>query len=521
LEHRTGQGHLVAMISNSHSPEEIRRQIRQLAKAGGLRFVVLVGDAEPMVPQESEFIAPSSGRPAGLGGSPIQGELASLRTRKPGYDPALKARCVPMALAKAKVNVSWGSEPLLATDNWYADLDDDQIPELAVGRLTAGSPEELQQIVAKTLAYERSRDFGPWRRRLNFVAGVGGFGPLADMVLESAARYFLTQNISAGYQVSMTYASWHSPYCPDPRQFHSTTLQRLNEGSWFWVYLGHGHPLGLDRLRVPGGEYPIFSAQDVPKLNCPHAAPIALFLSCYAGAIDMHADCLAKQMLRQPGGPVAVVAGSRVTMPYAMSVLAVGLMDEVFRKRCPTLGEALLHAKQSMVKEPAEADRQRAMLDSIAAAISPAPQQLAAERAEHVLLFNLVGDPLLRLRYPQEIKLTVASSAAAGRPLRLSGTCPIDGRGTIELLLHRGRLTFKPPQRRDYPQAPGALAEFQEVYHRANDLRLAAAEMPLHAGRFEVSLDVPPEASGECHVAVFVEGEDDFAMGTADVKLQQ
>jgi len=356
---------------------------------------------------------------------------------------------------------------------------------------------------------------------LNFVAGVGGFGPLADMVLESAARYFLTQNIPAAYRTSMTQANWRSPYCPDPRRFQSTTLQRLNEGAWFWVYLGHGHPLGLDRLRVPGGEYPILSAQDVPRLNSVHAAPIALFLSCYAGAIDVQPDCLAKQMLRQPGGPVAVVAGSRVTMPYAMSVLAVGLMDEVFRKRSATLGEALLKAKQHMVKGPAEGDQQRAMLDSIAAAISPAPSQLAAERLEHVLLFNLIGDPLLRLRYPQEVKLEVAAHAAAGRPLRVSGFSPVDGRATIELVVPRGRLSFTPPPRREYPQTSGELSEFQEIYRRANNARLASVEVPVHAGRFEAQLHVPPEASGECHVVVYVEGEEDFALGAAEVEIRQ
>ena len=45
----------------------------------------------------------------------------------------------------------------------------------------------------------------------------------------------------------MTYASLASPYCPDPRKFHDTTIGRFNEGCLFWVYIGHGHPTGLDR----------------------------------------------------------------------------------------------------------------------------------------------------------------------------------------------------------------------------------------------------------------------------------
>ena len=414
----------------------------------------------------------------------------------------------------------WHSPPHIATDNWYADLDDDGSPDVALGRLTADSPEELRQIVAKTLAYERSTDLGPWRRQLNVVAGIGGFGALADAVLESATRYFITQNIPAAYRVSMTYGSWRSPYCPAPRSFQEATIERLNEGALFWVYIGHGHHLSVDRLRVPDGEHPIFSVDDVPKLDCRHGAPVAVFLACYTGAIDAAADCLAEQMLRRPGGPVAILAGSRVTMPYGMSVMSLGLLDEVFNKRCETVGEAVLHAKQRMLKEAASGEQQRTMLDTIAGAISPAPKMLAEERAEHVLMFNLIGDPLLRVRHPKPIKLDAPATAAAGKPLRLTGTCPLDGRGTVELAVERGRLTFRPPPRSEYPKAAAGFAEFQETYRKANDQRLVSVPVEVSGGRFEVQLDVPAEAAGACHLCVFVEGQRDFALGSASVKIE-
>jgi len=486
VEHRTRQGRVLAFVSNTGSPEEIRGKIRDAAKRGRLRFVVLVGDAEPAM----------------------------------YTDPALRARCVPPHYAKAKVNVLWRSPPHIATDNWYADLDDDDSPDVAIGRLTADSPEELRQIVAKILAYERSTDVGSWRRQLNLVAGIGGFGALADTVIESGARYFITQNIPAAYRVSMTYGSWRSPYCPDPRSFQEAAIERLNEGALFWVYIGHGHHLSVDRLRVPDGEYPIFESQDVAKLACRHSAPIAVFLACHTGAIDATSDCLAEQMLRQPGGPVAILAGSRVTMPYGMSVMSIGLLDEVFNKHCETVGEAVLHAKQRMLKEPAAGDRQRTMLDGIAAAISPAPKMLAEERAEHVQMFNLIGDPLLRIRHPKPIALDVPATAAAGKPLKITGTCPIDGRGTVELAVERGRLTFRPPPRSEYPKTAAGLAEFQETYRKANDQRLVSVPMTVSGGRFEVQLDVPAEAAGACHVCAFVEGDRDFALGAANVKIE-
>jgi len=485
VEYRTNQGHAVSVVSANREAEDIRGDIRQAAKGGRLKFVLLVGDAEP-----------------------------GMKT-----DQQLRDRCVPVHHAKARVNVLWGSEPHIATDNWYADINDDQIPDLAVGRLTADSPKELAAIVKKIIDYENSKDFGQWRRRLNFVAGVGGFGAFADKMLESSTRYFLTRGIPADYNVSMTYGSWRSPYCPDPRSFGETTLARLNEGAWFWVYIGHGRPDSLDRVRVPGGSHHILDNNDAKKLDCRHSAPIGLFLSCYAGAIDARMDCLAEQMLRKTGGPVAVIAGSRVTMPYAMSVMASGLMEECFDNRQKTLGEALLGAKRKMMQEPADAESQRAMLDAIAAAISPAGSKLDTERAEHLLLFNLIGDPLLRLHHPQKAQLTVPPSATAGQELTFSGVSPIAGRCTVELVVRRDRLAFSPERREQYDDDPAALSIFQEVYRRANDRRLNWQQFDVKDGQFSGRLRVPEGADGDCHLRVYIEGNDDFASAAADVKI--
>ena len=489
IDYRTAQGHRLVLVSNQGKPDDIRQRIREVAQGGRLRFVVLVGDASPDTP----------------------------------WQPAAWSRCVPVHYAKAKINVLWGSEPQIATDNWYAMPDDrsdeDPRPGLAIGRLTADTPDELRQMVAKILAYERSTDFGPWRQQLNFVAGVGGFGPVADMVLETTAQYFLTQSIPSEYQVSMTYGSWRSPYCPDPRLFRQTTLERLNEGSLFWVYIGHGYHLGLDGVEVPGGQYPILTAPDSAWLNCRHGRPIALFLACYTGAIDAQRDCLAETMFRAPGGPVAILAGSRVTMPYAMTVMATNLTDECFRKHRQTIGEAVLRAKQNMLAKPADSDQRRTLLDTVARVISPAPNQLAAERAEHVLLFNLIGDPMLRLRYPTKIELPAPATVAAGRTLEITGRCPIDGNGVIELIMRRDRLPMARPDRSRFPQSSETLSEFQETYQRANDRQLQAVAVEVRDGRYLARLAVPRGAEGACHLRMFVEGADGFACGTTDVSV--
>jgi hypothetical protein len=481
LEHRQQQGHRIVVISNLKSPAEIRAEIRQIARAGQLRFVVLVGDADPAM----------------------------------HHDPVLRRRSVPTHHSQAVVNVRFGSEPEIATDNWYADLDDDRIPDVAVGRLTADSAAELAGIVGKILAYEACADFGLWRRKVHFIAGLGGFGAVTDTLLEAAVKSVIAAGVPASYTTSMTYGSWQSPYCPDPRQFQRTTIERLNEGSLFWVYLGHGQQRMVDHVRVPGGAFPILLSSDASQLACRHGAPIACFLACYSGAFDQPRDCLAEELLRSPGGPVAIVSGTRVTMPYAMAVMGTELLKLCLVERAETLGAALLAAKRRMMQPTSSAGR--AALDALGKALGPPLADLAAERAEHLDLFNLLGDPLLQLPYPSVLDVQVQSSASAGERIAISGTSPVDGACTVELAVRRDRLTFQPPLRDRFDAS--ALAGYTEVYERANQPLWVTTQLQLSKGQFAGHLDIPAEARGACHVRVFVEGRGACAAGAADLRI--
>lgn len=492
---RERQGRIVAVVPNQGSATAIRERVRRLARSDTLRNVVLIGD----VPSDKE------------------------------QDSAARALSVPAHYAEAKVNIRWGSEPKIVTDNWYADLDDDDVPELAVGRLSADTPEQLAVIVRKIVAYERAIEGavtatgnplsdGLWRRQINLVAGLGGFGALADAALEAAAKSIITDGIPAAYVTSMTQASWHSPYCPPPARFDEAALGRFNEGCLFWVYLGHGHPWALDLVRVPGGEHEIFTLGHVSRLRAEQGPPIALFLACYTAAYDTPRDCLAEELVRAPGGPVAAIGGSRVTMPYAMSVLGIALLKESFQNRRQTLGEVLLHAKRSSVLD-ARSDDASKRLDAMAALLSPAGSDLAAERHEHLHLFNLLGDPLLTIAHPLPIELRVPAKAARGTTVEIDGQCALDGEALIELAVRRDRLSFQPPARDGYRASPEADEEFSITYRRANDTRLATVQAVVTDGRFRAKLAVPENAWGACHVRVFVQGRGQFAAGAADIEI--
>ena len=484
LVHRTGQGHHFAYVSNEHTASEIRRQIRDVAREGNLRHIVLIGDADPAARQ----------------------------------NPLLRRRSVPTGHFQARDNQRFGSEPQIASDNWYADLDDDQVPDVAIGRLTADSPEDLAVMVRKILAYEQAAAGGVWRRQVNLVAGMGGFGTLLDSVIETTAKKFITDCVPPAFRTTMTYGSWRSPYCPDPRRFRLTTLQRLNEGCLLWIYMGHGQRQHLDWLQVPGGALPILDCSDVARMHAQHGSPIAVFLSCYTAAYDQAEDCLAEEMLRHEGAPVAVLGGSRVTMPYGMTVLGTALADEFFHHRTQTLGEVVLHAKRSMVEDEARTTGRR-LLDALARSFAPASFDLAAERTEHVLMYHLLGDPLLRLQYPGHVELKIDERVEAGTTLRVTGQSELDGICLVELICRRDRLTFDSAPRREFVRTHAALTALNQVYRKANDGRWTWKSAEVRGGRLQTELQVPSEARGPCHVRVFVQGPNGYAIGAADVNV--
>jgi hypothetical protein len=203
-----------------------------------------------------------------------------------------------------------------------------------------------------------------------------------------------------------------------------------------------------------------------------------------------------------------------------MAVMANELMKQCFRQHAMTLGDVILQAKRSMVKDAPLDDMRRVTLDSLAAVFAPAPGQLAAERAEHVLLFNLMGDPLLQLRYPLQVDLAVGDGTP-GEPLSVAGVSPVDGHCMVELMVPRGTLTFHAPSRGEYPRDDTALKQFQEVYQRANDCRLTVTETVVNGGRLQADLNVPKEAHGRCFVRVFVAGETDCAAGVTAIEIHE
>jgi Peptidase family C25 len=483
LNRRTKQGHVVQFLSNEGTAEQIRDRIRVAGHDGKLRFIVLVGEALPKLSDSGERTKP--------------------------------ADCTPTFHVESKVDRYWGGQREFASDNPFADLDGDGTPDVAIGRLTARTADELAVMLKKILAYEDSHDFGPWRTRVNCVVGQAGLGRLSEVIGEVGLKSLISSGVPAEYQTSITSASWSSPFCPNPHQFHQCCLDRLNEGALFWVFAGHGAPRTLQWAMFPDGNAPILWTDDCAHLHANSTPPIALCLCCYTGAFAEHADCLAEELLRSPGGPVAVYSGSSVTMPYGMAVMSRAAMREYFVEQRPTLGEWLLWTKRDTIAT--HSSPVWSLANALLVAVLPPGIDLKAERLEHVQLFNLFGDPTMPLVHPRSIQLEVASSASAGSVIHVSGRSPVAGTAVIELAPSIDQCQI--PRRGKYDNSAKSAEEFDAVYRAANNPHWDSAAAPIRNQRFSADLHVPADASGRCHVRVLVEGSDDFALGSSEVQI--
>ncbi len=366
-DYRRRQGHEILVIDPPNRPADIQATIRRVALGGQLKYLVLIGDVPETQVDATQGLSPSA----------------------------------PTNYVPAKINTRWGSEPMIASDIPYCDLDGDGVPDLAAGRVPADSIEELAVFVRKVIRYERQATPGPWERRLNVVAGGGGFGAVADAVIEAAGRHVIQQTVPPDYEVRHTPANPAHPNFSPGGAIRGQIRAQFSAGSLAWIYLGHGLPCELDRVPTPVGPQPILSVADVHELRCGPQSALAVLIACYTGSIDAPRDCLAEELSLADQGPVAVIAATRVTMPYGNTVLGYELLRACFHEHPAVLGDILRLAQRRTLGD-ATGDALRSSLDAIAQGISPPPLDLAAERSEHVLMYHLLGDPLLRLRRAPE-----------------------------------------------------------------------------------------------------------------------
>ncbi|MFZ2360097.1 MAG: C25 family cysteine peptidase [Anaerolineae bacterium] len=243
-----------------------------------------------------------------------------------------------------------------ASDNWFVSLDDeDDRPDMAVGRIPAQTAQQVADVVAKTLAYEQDPSAAEWSGRALFVADdkQNSFQEISD---DLAANY-----LPASYQVEKVYLG----QADDP---NAEVIQQLTQGVGLVTYVGHGS------MNVWAQEK-ILRTEDAEVLSN-DALPFMMTMTCLVGYFHHpQATSMGEELLFNPkGGVVAALAPTSESLASDQSELASNVYTHLFGD-APTVGEAIMLGKRDL---SAERDLMQDLIET----------------------FTLLGDPALRLQRP-------------------------------------------------------------------------------------------------------------------------
>jgi hypothetical protein len=224
-----------------------------------------------------------------------------------------------------------------ASDDWFADADDDGLPELAVGRLSVRSAAQADAMVAKILAYEESDGHG-WSRNVLLVAdqneGNGNF---------EAATKTLARVVPADYTVHQVLSG-----AVGAERARLQIHQAVDEGQLIVNYIGHGS------VRIWSNEA-LLTTEDVAQTwRNVSRLPFVVAMNCLNGLFHgiYDEESLAETLLRtEGGGAVAAWASSGVTDSTIQAPVNQELFRLLFSDPTLTVGQAVVAAKR-VVSDP-------------------------------------------------------------------------------------------------------------------------------------------------------------------------
>jgi hypothetical protein len=218
-----------------------------------------------------------------------------------------------------------------ADDDWYADFNDDGVPEMAVGRLPVRTVEEANAVVSKIVGYRPSTDnSGSGVLLVSDKIGPDGFN------FESTSNE-LKPLIPVALNVQTI-----ARHDEDGSTIRAQIINSLNQGPLIANYAGHGT---YDKWTGDG----VLRTIDASSLANSGKTSLFVTMTCMNGYyVDTTTDSLAEALIKvDNGGAIAVWASSGITLPTGQAEINQKLYQQLFSDQGLTLGEAVQKAKAS------------------------------------------------------------------------------------------------------------------------------------------------------------------------------
>lgn len=249
-----------------------------------------------------------------------------------------------------KTSYLWtASDPAFAAVNG-----DDILPDLAIGRLPAASPEEARAMVEKILAYEKlgADPTSPFVVVADNPDAAGDFEAHAESIVTALPPSSIARRIYLGRLGT--------------EAARSEILDAFDQGASILSYVGHGG------IHLWASEN-IFDSVNVPKLKPQALEPLVLTLNCLNGYFHFpYGSSLAEELVEAPGkGAIAAFSPTGLSLDEPAHLFHQAIVSELASGRHERLGDAIAAAQARY------------------AASGAFPELLS--------IYHLLGDPALKL----------------------------------------------------------------------------------------------------------------------------
>lgn len=232
------------------------------------------------------------------------------------------------------------------SDDYFVDFNDNNYPELMIGRLPAQNDNDLNFIVDRIQNYRLDPTPGFWRNKLLIIAddenkdggyeGMGASG-MNHSRLAQETDDLIDENIFVDKVFAFNYELDEYENKPEARM---DMVDTVNDGVLSWYYIGHGNE------DVLGDEDYFRGTLHLNLLNNTDYPNLFVAASCSVGKYhDVSFDCLAEKLLfLENGGSIASIAATQACSPIPNTDLMKAFYQRVLNEG-DNIGKALLYAK--------------------------------------------------------------------------------------------------------------------------------------------------------------------------------
>lgn len=246
------------------------------------------------------------------------------------------------------------------SDNIFADIEGDDLPDLAIGRITAQHAAHLQTMITKMLDYERNPETDPGFYQHPVIAGgwsvsqwyilcceiiwgymhhVLGKDPVREYAIcpgSTSPGVVWSTNVNTPFLVNyfgpggLGYIPEDPTYLYDWSSNATRINNSINDGAFFVMHRDHGYWFGWDTPSYTITDLGGLANASFPYLYC---------LSSYTGHFNNVEECFAEAIHRMPYGMVGVTAPTGPTYSFVSETYLFGVFDYMFPDFDPGYGE--------------------------------------------------------------------------------------------------------------------------------------------------------------------------------------